>query len=127
MNTLLQIKFNGEKYCFCNTLENEEKCQLCLIPLIFCDFEKDLNDNMMDLEYLQNDQSKLYPYLSKLFYVNKESICCFLDKEYRYRVIDQSGRGFYIFLSEIFDQNKQVEWKKLRQKFYGPIYSFTTA
>ena len=76
MNTLLQIECDGEKHCFCDTLENEEKCQLCVIPIFFCNFEKDLNNNKMNAQYLQSYKSKLYPYLSKLFFVNKESICC---------------------------------------------------
>ena len=41
MITLLQIEFDGEKHCFCDTLENEGKCQLCVIPIVFCIFEKD--------------------------------------------------------------------------------------
>ena len=118
MNTLLQVKFDGEKYCFCDTLENEEKCQLCAIPIFFCNFERDLNNNKMNSQYLQKYLSKLYPYLSKLLYVNKELICCFLDKKYCYRVIDQSGRRYYMFLLEIIKVNEKAELDKIKQKFY---------
>ena len=99
MNTLLQIKFDRWQYCLCDTLKNEEKCQLFVISTFFCDFERDLNNNILNAPYLQNYQSKLYPYFSKSFYINKESICCFLDKEYSYGVRDRSGRVYFIFLS----------------------------
>ena len=118
MNTLLQTKFDGEKYSFCDTLENEEKCQLCVIPIVFCNFERGLNNNKMNSQYLQKYLSKLYPYLSKLLYVNKELICCFLHKEYCYRVIDQSGRRYYMFLLEIIKVNQKAELDKIKQKFY---------
>lgn len=98
MNTLLQIKFDRYRYCFCDTLDNEEKCQFCVISTEFCDFEKDLNDNMIELEYLQNYQSQLYSYLCKLFYIKKELICCFLDKEYSYSVRDLGEFILFFFL-----------------------------
>lgn len=67
MNTLLQIKYDGWRYCFCNMLEKKEKCQLCVISTVFCDFESNLRDNMLNVLYLKNYQSKLYPHLSRLF------------------------------------------------------------
>ena len=70
---------------------------VCNINL-FCDFERDLNNNMLNAPYLQNYQSKLYPYFSKSFYVNKELVCCFVDKECSYGVRDRSGRVYFIFL-----------------------------
>lgn len=70
---------------------------------------------MIDLEYLQNYQSKLFSYLCKLFYIKKELICCFLDKEYSYSVRDRSRRVYFIFLSEIITNNVEVKLDQNRK------------
>ena len=50
MNVLNLITYNGHYYCFCDEekkkTSNERDCPLCQIPFIFCDFEKDLGNNM---------------------------------------------------------------------------------
>lgn len=54
MSTLLQIKYDGWQYCFCDMLEKKEKCQLCVISTVSCDFESNLRDNMLNVLYLKN-------------------------------------------------------------------------
>ena len=82
MNTLLQVRYCSFNYCFCDTSrENIEGCQFCKIAADYFDFEGDLYYNMLHEHYMKDYQLKLYPYLSKLFYVRKEAICCFLNNE----------------------------------------------
>ena len=73
LNTLLLIIHNGYLYCY---LSNGRKCQICSIKTDFCDFENELGSSMMITEFLKNYQMKLHPYLSKLFYGSKLSMCC---------------------------------------------------
>ena len=60
MNALLLIEFDGWRYCFSSQLENDEKCLLCEIWLVFSDFEKEMSDNMLNTDFLQNYESKLF-------------------------------------------------------------------
>ena len=69
MNTLLQIKHYRHEYCFCN--KNEQICQLCVLAADFIDFEENLNNNMMDLKYLKNYNSKLYPLFLNCFVLGR--------------------------------------------------------
>ena len=82
---------------------------------------------MLNAPYLQNYQSKLYPYFRKSFYINKESIRCFLDKEYSYGVRDRQGRVYFIFLSEIIKHNEEVKLNEIKQKFHEPFPHPSTA
>ena len=57
MNVLSLITYNGHYYCFCNKCYkkkcvNEKSCPICQIPIIFCDFEKDLPNNMFNEKFL---------------------------------------------------------------------------
>ena len=60
MNALLLIEFDGWRYCFSSQLENDEKCLLCEIRLVFSDFEKEMSDNMLNTDFLQNYESKRF-------------------------------------------------------------------
>ena len=85
MNTLLHIKFNSLFYCFCDWI-NQEKCVICTLTTDFNGFVEEMTGNMKNIDFLKKYQLKLYPYLSKLFYIDKSSICCFLDGEYFYPI-----------------------------------------
>lgn len=60
MNALLLIEFDGWRHCFSSQLENDEKCLLCEIWLVFSDFEKKMSDNMLKTDFLQYYESKLF-------------------------------------------------------------------
>ena len=111
INTLLLIEFDGWRYCFSSQLENDRKCLLCEILIVFSDFEKEMSDNMLNTDFLQNYRSKLYKYLRKLFYVHKSLLCCFLDSEYIQNVRDRSGRIHFVFLSEIIENLEKIKLK----------------
>ena len=38
-------------YCDCEDLSNE-KCRMCIIAMVFCDFEKDIERNLFDYNFL---------------------------------------------------------------------------
>ena len=78
MNTLLQIRHLGFRYCYCEQLENSEE-KICKIPVTFFNFDKNLRENMLDAVYLQSYNSNLFGHLSNTFYNNKALICCFLN------------------------------------------------
>lgn len=119
MNTLLQIKHSGHLYCCCHL--NQRKCQICLTTTDFCGFENELNRNMMNVGFFKNYQMKLYPYLTKLFYDNKPSICCFFDSEYSYSIQHQSGKVTYVFLSDMIKQAEEDILNKIKKKIYEPF------
>ena len=66
---------------------------------MFSDFEHDLDNNMLDLYFLNEYHSELYFHLNGLFHVKKDCICCFLHQEYEYKerldVRGSLGRFFY--------------------------------
>ena len=48
LNTLHKIVSAGSYYCYCD----EEKCKICTIPVIFIDFEIDVEKNIFDYNFL---------------------------------------------------------------------------
>ena len=112
--TLLQIKFNGLFNCFCDSI-NQENCVICKIMIDFDGFEDELIENMKNVDFLKKYQSKLYRYLSKLVYINKLSICWFLDGEYFYLIRKWSGRICQLFLSEMIEQIENANLKKIKK------------
>ena len=51
LNTLHNINASNFQYCHCEHLE-DEKCKMCVIPKIFVDFEKDIENNLFDYNFL---------------------------------------------------------------------------
>ena len=96
MNTCLEIKFKGDLCCFCNSL-NQQSCQICMVVIDFVGFEHESTKNTMNIDFKKKYQSRLYPYLCRMFYINKSSICCFLDAEYLYTVRERSRRISQLF------------------------------
>ena len=50
MNTRLQIKFKGDLYRFCNSL-NQETYQICKVVIGFVGFEDKSTENMMNIDF----------------------------------------------------------------------------
>ena len=104
-NTLLSIKYSGYLHCYLN---NGRNCQICSTRADFCNFENEVIDNMFNTQLLKNCLTKLYPYLSKLFYEHKSSICCFLDFEFSYTIRRQSGQIQSIVLLILLKKLKKM-------------------
>ena len=71
---------------------------------------------MYNIELLKKYLTKLYPYLSKLFYEQKSCICCFLDSEFSYTIRRRFGQIQSILLSDII---KKYEESILREEIHG--------
>ena len=101
MNTLSHIVYNRYYYCYYEELKL--KCSICKFSQIFRDFNKGLMDHIFDYEYLKNYNDKLFPHLTKIFHLKKDSICCFLHqiiwiKKLRLahgRYLELINNGFY--------------------------------
>ena len=59
------------------TVKKIDKCQICKIPKIFSDFEKDAEKNIFDYNFLFWYYTKLCKELIKLFDHKKECVECF--------------------------------------------------
>ena len=98
----------------------EINCELCRIPIIFADFEKDIYENMFNDVFLLNYQSKLIFHLYEIFETDKAALCCFLNDEFHYRGRDRlTGKTWSISQRESLEQGmnlKLEELKKLKQK-----------
>ena len=53
--------------------------------MIFCDYEKDIYNNVLDVEFFNCYYRKLCFQLNQLFYEKKDVICCFLHHEFEYK------------------------------------------
>ena len=99
LNTLRQIQSSGYLYCYCNE-EKKLKCQLCVIPTIFLEFEKDTEKTMFDIDFLYSYYSKLCFQLNQIFDEDKTAAECFLHSEYKFRGRDwTSGETWSVSLS----------------------------
>ena len=67
----------------------EINCELCRIPIIFADFEKDIYENIFNDVFLLNYQSKLTFHLYEIFETDKAALNSFLDDEFHYRGRDR--------------------------------------
>ena len=55
------MRSNGYWYCYCEEEKNGEKvkkCQLCVISVIFREFETDIDNNIFDVDFLNCYYSK---------------------------------------------------------------------
>ena len=59
------------------TVKKNDKCQICKIPKIFSDFEKDTEKNIFDYNFLFWYYTKLCKELIELFDHKKECAECF--------------------------------------------------
>ena len=58
LNMLHHIINSSFWYCYYSHPENG-KCKMCSIQIIFCDFEKDIEGNMFNVNFLFNYYTKL--------------------------------------------------------------------
>ena len=70
---------------------NEKDCQLCQILLIFCDFEKDLKNNMFNKNFLWEYHSKLIFHLQKMNKLKWTNQCCAAFKTMGFIIVGGTG------------------------------------
>ena len=66
LNTLHHIVNSGGWYCDSHHFEERRKCKIFSIPIIFNDFEKDIERNILDVNFLFNYYTKLVSCLNCL-------------------------------------------------------------
>ena len=89
---------------------------MCSIPVIFTDFEKDVERNLFDVNFLFNHYTKLCHKLLELFYQKKDCIECFQGKyEFGVRNWD-TGEYWSVTLSESIWYNERLQVARLRRQ-----------
>ena len=80
MNVLRLITYNGYFYCHYDKYEGaspecggHDKCTFCIIPYDFKDFEKLLDVNQWNSDFLKSYHRELYPYVMEIFLVNQNN------------------------------------------------------
>lgn len=73
MNTLLQIKFKDDLYCFSNLL-NQETCQICTVVIEFVRFEDESAKKMMTIDFFKKCQSRLYTCAECFILIHRPSV-----------------------------------------------------
>ena len=61
LTTLHFIQNDGGCYCYC---QDNQKCKMCTIPIIFSGFEKYVENNIFDYEFLLNFAKSWFKFLT---------------------------------------------------------------
>ena len=104
--------------------QNKQKYQICVIPKYFSDFEKDVEKNIFDYNFLFWYHTKLCKELIKLFDHKKGCAECF-QGEYKFRHCDwYTGEYWSINLSDSIHYNEkiQTDWLKREKLPLPPNY-----
>ena len=95
------IKKSSFWYCHCEHLENGGKRKMCSIPVMFNDFEKDVERKLFDVDFLFNYYTKLCHELLELFDQKKKDCIEFFQGEYKLGGRDRyTGEYWSVTLSE---------------------------
>ena len=110
------IKKSSFWYCHCEHLENGGKCKMCSIPVIFNNFEKDVERKLFDVNFLFSYYTKLCHELLELFDQKKDCIECF-QLEYKFGGRDwYSGEYWSVTLSENIRYNEWLQVARLKRQ-----------
>ena len=129
MNVLNLITCNGYFYCQCDKYEGpspewvgHDKCIFCRMLYDFTDFEKLLDVNQWNIDFLKSYHKELYPYLMEMFLVTQNDWECFLNADYEYIGCDWSTKEKYSV--PLVEQIKYCDYlKKLNgQKYFDFFY-----
>ena len=108
LNTLHHIVNSGGWYCHCHHFEEGRKYKFFSIPMIFKDFEKDIERNIFDVNFLFNYYTKLCHELLELFDKKKNGIECF-QAGYEFSGTDwNTGEYWSVPLSENIQYNEKI-------------------
>ena len=81
LNTLLNFKCFNDQLCYC---ENRKEYLICKIKRAYADYEHELYNNMLDVDFLIECHSNLYHYLNQLFHIKNHCVCFILNNDYHY-------------------------------------------
>ena len=101
------------RYCYCEKIKTEKdgvvstphwhsgNFQICRIPELFPDFERDINKNRFNMTVLNRYYDQLFKELVKIFEEHAEAVDCFHGREYVSGGRDRlSGKYWRVTLSE---------------------------
>ena len=108
LNTLHHIVEVSNLTYYCNC-QSQEKCKICTIPIIFSDFEKDIENNIFDCNFLFWYYTKLCNEPIQLFDQKKDCIESF-QGEYEFSGRDwNTGEYWSVPLSEMIRYNEKIQ------------------
>ena len=113
LNILHHIQSSGGYYCYCKKIKY--KCRMCAIPMIFWDFEKDIDKNMFDLSFLDSYYSKLCFEIMLLYDEEKSCIDFFLHLEYIFGGRDWTTGETWCVPRRVFDRvraSRRLSWEQ---------------
>ena len=113
LNILHHIQSSGGYYCYCEKIKY--KCQMCVIPMIFWDFEKDIDQNIIDLSFLDSYYSKLCFEIMVLYDEEKSCIDFFLHQEYIFGGRDWTTGETWCVPRRVFDTvraSSRLSWEQ---------------
>ena len=116
INILHHIQSSGCWHCHCDK-KKQGKCKMCARPLIFSNFEKDIDRNMFGVVFLESCYSKFCHEPMELYDKDKSSIDCFLHQEYTFGGRDwTSGETWCVLLSESIRYSESLKISKLKEQ-----------
>ena len=100
---------------------------MCARPLIFSNFEKDIDRNMFGVVFLESCYSKLCHEPMELYDKDKSSIDCFLHQEYTFGGRDwTSGETWCVLLSESIRYSESLKFQSSKSKSYPFLLNLPT-
>ena len=108
-------------YCYCEKFgkkkrPSEKNCEICKIPLIFDNFEKDLEKNWFDDVFLWEYHSQLFFHLHQIFNVDKSALYCFLDDEFHYQGRDwRIGKTWSVSQTQSINCTEKLKLDELKK------------
>ena len=94
----------------------EKNCEICKIPLIFGNFEKDLEKNWFDDVFLWKYHSQLFFHLYQIFNVDKSALYYFLDDEFHYQGRDwRRGKTWSVSQTESINYTEKLKLDELKK------------
>ena len=89
------------------------KGQFCAIPMTFCNFQKDIDNNMFDFNFLSSYYGKFFFQLNQIFDERKGAIRCFLHEEFQGRDTI-SGKSWSVPLRDCIKYSEQVNIAQMK-------------
>ena len=81
--------------------------------MTFCDFQKDIDNNMFDFNFLSSCYGKFFFQLNQIFDERKGTICCFLHEEFQGRD-PISGKSWSVPLRDCIKYSEQVNIAQMK-------------
>ena len=116
LNTLLNFTCFNDQLCYC---ENRKECLICKIKRAYADYEYELYNNMLDVDFLIECHSNLYHYLNQLFQIKNHCVCFILNNDYHYIGKDWfNGKNFQVSVSDAIKHKEEHDINKIRNNTF---------